>query len=168
MSDTNHDHEPDDAFGTDRSPEGDPNHEADRWPVLVAVPGGVDVARLAGFVGALVAGREVGVELYHAAPDESAADDARELLAALETAVVDAGAPEGVVSTRVEVGDDVLEGVASAAGDHDAIVVGETTPSIASFVLGEFPERLADRSLAPVVMLRGTTVAAENEGEDVP
>lgn len=131
--------------------------------LLVPVRSDANVAGIAGFLGALVADRPIGVRLYHAAGDDEAVDPAERLLSRVADALVDAGIPDSSVTTRVDRTDDRLEGIAEAAENHDAVVMGETRPSIASFVFGEFSERVANRSLDPVLVVRGLDVGSPGE-----
>lgn len=132
-----------------------PNPVAQVDTVLVPVRDDRNVARLASFVATLLSGREITVTLFHATPNADTADDARDILAAVADSLVDTGIPRESVLTTVEVTDDPLAGIVSTAEDHDVVIMGETEPSIASFVFGEFSERIATRSLIPILVVRG-------------
>lgn len=135
--------------------------------VLVAVRGGVNADRIADFAGTVLAGREIGVTLFRAVESEGAVGDAKDLLSGLADRLARVGVDPGAIEETVEVADDALPSVVAAAADHDAVVVGESQPTLRSFVFGEFSGRVADRTVAPVLVVTGPGPGAgESEGEE--
>lgn len=115
--------------------------------LLVALSGDVAVDRILGFVEELVEGRDVSVTLFLASEES---DDARALLARaaerLRASGVDA-------STRL-VDEDPFEALLTAVPGHDAVVVGEAAPSLASFLFGDEAERVSAASVGPVLVVK--------------
>jgi hypothetical protein len=47
-----------------------------------------------------------------------------------------------------------LEAIATAAAEYDALVMGETDPSLTTFVFGMPAEQIAERFLGPVLVVQ--------------
>lgn len=58
------------------------------------------------------------------------------------------------VGTAVTTAETPRQAIALAAADHDAVVMGESEPSLRSFRFGEPAEQVAAQSLGPVVLVR--------------
>lgn len=124
-----------------------PGATGDVERLLVPVSGAVDVDRLLWFVRTLVGERPIGVTLVLAAPDGEATQEiltpaANELAAA----GIDVETREESVRPR--------KAIVDALPGHDAVVMGERAPSLASLVFGEESERVAAASIGPVLVVR--------------
>ncbi|WP_224448208.1 universal stress protein [Haloprofundus salilacus] len=126
--------------------------------VLVPLHPDVDIDHVARVVAPLVAGRDVEVTLFRAVSEDtdSSAEAAAEdpLVADARATLLDGGVSSDRISAAVVATDDPISDTADVAADHDAVVMGERTPSLRSFVFGEESDRVADRSLGPVVVVR--------------
>lgn len=122
--------------------------------VLVSLRGAVDPARLAGLAAAIAAPDGLEVTLFYAAVSDEDAASGDERLEVARRALVDAGVAPGSVAKEVQLVDDPLDALAAAAGDHDLVAMGEQAPSLEAYFLGEEPDRVATRSLGPVLVLR--------------
>jgi nucleotide-binding universal stress UspA family protein len=115
--------------------------------LLVALSDGVVIDRIVDFVAELVGDRDIGVTLFLASEDETAADRLQASADRLREAGVN-------VSTNRVVSDRPFEALVEAVPGHDAVVVGESAPSLLEFLLGEESERLAAASVGPVLVVR--------------
>jgi nucleotide-binding universal stress UspA family protein len=122
--------------------------------LLVPVGGGVNVPRIAAFVATLIGDRDIAVTLLHVAPDEEAGAVADDLLAAARTHLRDGGVPDAAIETVTAVSAAPIETIATTAADYDAIVMGESQPSLRSFLFGDPSDRVAAYSLGPVLVVR--------------
>lgn len=131
-----------------------PNPARDVERVLVPLRGEVDTARIAGFVVALVDDRDIAVTLSHVANSEEGVEAGRSLVDDAAARLREAGIPAGAIAAEVTVSGTPVEAIATTATDHDAVVMGEIEPSLGSVLFGEASERVAARSLGPVVVVR--------------
>lgn len=115
--------------------------------LLVALSGGVVIDRIVDFVAELVGDRDIGITLFLASEAEAAADRLQASADRLREAGVN-------VSTNRVVSDRPFEALVEAVPGHDAVVVGESAPSLLEFLLGEESERLAAASVGPVLVVR--------------
>jgi len=116
--------------------------------LLVTLSGDVAVDRVLGFVEELVGGRDLEVTLLLAGTE--ATDPADRLKEAADR-LTDAG-----IAVRTELATDrsPFDAVLDAVPGHDAIVMGERAPSLASLVFGDEAERVASESVGPVLVVR--------------
>ena len=142
-----------------------PNPAPDVERVLVPLRGEVNVARVAAFVAALIGGRDIAVTFFHVTDSEerttagqSMVDEAAELLR-------DHGIPAEAIATEVTVSGKPVQAISTAAADHDAVVMGESEPSLRSFLFGEASEQVAAQSLGPVIVVRRERDTTEEETE---
>jgi len=128
-----------------------PNPTGDVERLLVSVGPDTDADRLVAFVGTLVGDRDLAVTLLRVVDDEAKTASARDRLteAATELRATGVAVEESVVVAEAAVG-----AITDAAVDHDAVVMGESGPSLRSFVFGETAERVADGSVGPVFVVR--------------
>ena len=115
--------------------------------LLVTLSGDVAVDRVLGFVEELVGGRDLEVTLLLATRD---ATDAEGLERAADR-LSDAGI---AVSTELATGRSPFDALIDAVPGHDAIVMGERAPSLASLLFGDEAERVASESVGPVLVVR--------------
>lgn len=132
--------------------------------LLVPIRGEVDIARVSAFVAALRSGRDIAVTLFHVTEREEKATAGESMVADAATQLRDRGVPDDAISTEVTVSGTPIRAIASAAADHDAVVMGESEPSLRTFLFGEVPEQVAAQSLGPVVVVRRERPAADSGG----
>ncbi|RDI70635.1 universal stress protein [Halopelagius longus] len=131
-----------------------PNPSSRVERVLVPVRGEVDVARVTAFVASMLGGRDIEVTLYHVADDESSEPAGRSMVEDAATRLRDRGVASGAIGTDVAVSGTPVRTIAAAAADHDVVVMGESEPSLRSFLFGETADQVAAESLGPVVVVR--------------
>ena len=138
-----------------------PNATGPPEDVLVAIRGTVGVDRLVRVVSGLFADTDVGVTLYHVADEDETDEDAGTLLDGIVSRMVEAGMDEGAIDVRLGRDEDPLAASVAVADEFDAVVVGESDPSLFTFVFGMGAEQVAEQFLGPVVV-----VQRESSGED--
>ena len=122
--------------------------------VLVPVRGDVNVTHIAELVGAVLAGGDADVTLFHVASgdDERAAGEA--LLESAGETLHESGVAADRILETVVVDDDPLETIAEVADDHDLVVIGESRPSIRDRIFGDPSENVAAQTISPVLVVR--------------
>ena len=131
--------------------------------VLVAVRGTVGVDRLARVVAGVFGATDASITLYHVAEDEETDEDAETLLDGMVDRLVGLGIDGSRIGTRVGRGRDALDAIVDAAEGFDAVVMGETDPSLATFVFGMPADQIADRFLGPVLVVQRDPAPEETE-----
>ena len=124
-----------------------PGATGDLERILVSLTGKVAVDRILTFVEELIDDRDIGVTLF--VVSEGTNEDSpllEESKARLEGAGI-------AVQTEVATGP-TIGALVDAVPGHDAVVVGEKAPSLASLVLGEESERVASAAVSPVLVVR--------------
>jgi nucleotide-binding universal stress UspA family protein len=138
-----------------------PNPAPDVERLLVPLGGEVDVARVTAFVATLIGDRDIPVTLLCVTGSENGVKPGRSMVENAAARLRDGGIPAGAITTEVTVSGTPVEAIATAAADHDAVVMGESEPSLRSFLFGETSERVATRSVGPVVVVRRTRTSDE-------
>ena len=131
-----------------------PNGTEGLSSVLVAVRGTVGLDRTARLVGGLFADTDVEVVLYHILGDDESEDDAETLLEGATARIVDRGMDAAAVETLIERPETPIDAIARHATDHGAVVMGETDPSVTTYVFGMPSEQVAERFLGPVLVVQ--------------
>ena len=131
-----------------------PNATAPPEDVLVTVRGAVGVDRLARVVSGLFADGDVSVTLYHLADEDETDDDVQTLLDGVADRLGDLGMDASAIETRIERDRDSLDAIAEAAEAFDAVVMGESDPSLTTFVFGMPADQVAERFLGPVLVVQ--------------
>ncbi len=144
-----------------------PKATASPEDVLVAVRGTVGLDRLVRVVSGLFAETDIAVTLYHVANEEETDEDVGMLLSGIEDRLVETGMGADRIETRTSRAQSPLDAILEASGEFDAVVMGESDPSIVTFVFGMRAEQVAEQFLGPVLVVqRERPGKAENEGGD--
>jgi len=130
--------------------------------VLVAIRGAVGVDRLARVVAGVFGPMDVTVTLYHVADEAETDQDVQTLLDGTTQRLTELGMAAGSVETRIEREQGALDAIVDAAEAYDAVVMGESDPSLVTFVFGMPADQVADRFLGPVLVVQREP-APENE-----
>jgi nucleotide-binding universal stress UspA family protein len=118
--------------------------------VLVALYGDVNAERIGLFVASLLDGGQFDVTFLELTePGQTG-----ELLERVHAALREADVTTDRMDERRVTADRPVADLAAAAVDFDALVVGEKSPSLSSFLLGNFEQRVADESVGPVLVVR--------------
>ena len=131
-----------------------PNATGPVEDVLVAVRGAVGIDRLARVVAGLFGGTEASVTLYHVAEDDETDEDVGTLLDGLVERLKDLGMDTSTIETRVDRDRGALDAIVEAAEEFDTVVMGESDPSLTTFVFGLPADQVADRFLGPVLVVQ--------------
>ncbi|WP_336001126.1 universal stress protein [Halorientalis halophila] len=121
--------------------------------LLVAVRGDVNLDNIARLVAAFLEGTTIDVTLFHVVTDE---ENRERGVVTLETAAATL-VEHGVEPDRIErvvVEDRPTDAILTAAGDHDLLVIGESRPSIRRYIFRDRAERIAKRTIDPVLVIR--------------
>jgi hypothetical protein len=121
--------------------------------VLVPVRGTVGRERLVRLLTSLFADGEATITLFHVA-DADGKTEAVALLEGLEAALDEAGINRARVRTTVADADTPLRGIETASESADVVVMGESDPSVATYVFGLPEEQLAEQFLGPVLVVQ--------------
>ncbi|GGN93946.1 universal stress protein [Haloarcula pellucida] len=122
--------------------------------VFVAVRGTVGVDRLARVVAGVFGAMDASITLYHVAENEETDEDIGTLLDGLVERLGDRGIDTSTIETRVERDRDPLDAIVDASAAFDVVVMGETDPSLATFVFGMPATQVANRFLGPVLVVQ--------------
>lgn len=122
--------------------------------LLVPVRGEVNVERVARFVAKLVGDRDIKITLYHVTKDEAAVADGEAMLEAATAELTDSGIIASNITRSIEVSDQPIEAIIEQALEHDTVIMGESEPSLRSFLFGDISEQIAAESLGPVIVVR--------------
>jgi nucleotide-binding universal stress UspA family protein len=122
--------------------------------VLVPIRGTVGLDRIARVVAGLFADTDADVTLYHVAESGETNEDARTLLDGLVTRLTEGGIDRTRITLMIRHGDEAVDAITDEAGSFDVVVIGESDPSIATFVFGMPAETVADQFLGPVFVVQ--------------
>ncbi|MEF8757132.1 MAG: universal stress protein [Halobacteriales archaeon] len=143
-----------------------PNAVPEPEDVLVAVRGTVGLDRLARLVGGLFDDADVGLTLFHVVGEGGETDeDVEMLLESLRDRLVELGVAEDRIEMLTDVADEALDAIVETAEDFDAVVMGESDPTLSTFVFGMPADQVADRFLGPVVVVQRQPPEEESEEE---
>ena len=131
--------------------------------VLVAVRGTVGIDRLVRVVAGVFGATDVSITLYHVAEHEETDDDIGTLLDGMTDRLGDLGIDASRVETRVERERAPLDAITDVSEGFDAVVMGETDPSLVTFVFGMPTDQVADRFLGPVLVVQREPPAKDGD-----
>ncbi|CCQ36275.1 UspA domain protein [Natronomonas moolapensis 8.8.11] len=132
----------------------DPGAAGNLDDVLVPVRGSVGVDRIARVVTGLFADTDADVTLYHVTEEGESNEDARTLLEGLATRLASGGIDRRRVVLTVRHGDDAFDAITDDASSFDAVVMGESDPSLSTLVFGMPTKAVAERFLGPVFVVQ--------------
>jgi hypothetical protein len=142
-----------------------PDTVAEMNDVLVAVRGTVGIDRLARVVDGVFAGTDASVTLFHVAQEGESDADAQTLLDGLTDRLIDNGFESGRINTRIEREQDPIEAIIDATIDFDVLVMGESDPTLATFVFGLPADQVAEQFLGPVFVVQREPPESDEEEE---
>ena len=129
--------------------------------LLVAIRGTVGIDRMATLLTGLFADTDVELTLYHALVEEETDDDADAFLDGVTDRLVEGGFDRSAIDRLIEGEGASVDRIADLAEKYDAVVMGESDPSVATFVFGMPSKQVAERFLGPVLV-----VEREDANED--
>lgn len=131
-----------------------PVRDIDRVLVEVRYPDLVPA--IAATTAVLVGPTEATITLHYAANEGEATDESagERVLSGVSTTLEEAGVAPERISQVVEPATDPETTIIDRASDHDLIIIGEDEPSILNWIFGEMSERIAEETLAPVLVVQ--------------
>ncbi|WP_255190592.1 universal stress protein [Natronobeatus ordinarius] len=135
--------------------------------ILVAIRGDVNVEYIARLVAAVVADAGIDVTLFHVAASDEDRERGLDCLEVARSTLVEQGVGREGIDVTVVVDDSPTDAILEAAADHDLLVAGESRPSIRRRIFRDRAERLAKRSVDPVLVIRGEYLESDSEETDV-
>jgi len=131
-----------------------PNSTPQVESVLLPLRGAVGVERNTQLVVGLFADADVDVTLYHALDEGESPADGRSFVEGVKAGLVERGIAADRIDTVVEPATVPIDAIADRAATHDAVVMGETDPSVTTFVFGMPSDQVAERFLGPVLVVQ--------------
>lgn len=122
--------------------------------VFLPVRGSVGVDRLVQVVTGLFTDLDVSLTLFHIASDEETDRDAEILIEGIQAQLIESGIDAERIETWIERDDQSVERIIEAANDYDIVVLGESTPSVVTYVFGMGSEQISGRFLGPVFVIQ--------------
>jgi nucleotide-binding universal stress UspA family protein len=156
------------VFGKDRrktieegcDAELDPAHTEGIERILVPLLDTENLDRLEDFVGSLCEERTTEITLFHVAEmggEDGEDEDPEEVKAMLRTArekMIADGFDADLIDVSVVVSDSHDEEILTKAEEYDAVVMSEADPGIRERIFGTLPDRVAEQTGDPVVVVR--------------
>lgn len=131
-----------------------PNATGPPAEILVPIRGTIGLDRLTRVISGLFATTDVTVTLYHSIADNETEEDAMALLEAVQNRLFDHGFDTDRIDLQIAREEDPLAAITALADDYDAVVMGESDPSIVTYVFGMQAEQVAERFLGPVIVVQ--------------
>ncbi len=131
-----------------------PNATSPPENVFVAIRGTVGLDRLVRVVAGLFAGTDIGVTLYHLVAEDESDEDVRTLLDGVVARLTEAGMDPDSIDLQIERDRTPQDAIVAAADEFDALVVGESDPSLVTFVFGMRVAQVAEWFLGPVLVIQ--------------
>ncbi|EMA04615.1 Universal stress protein family protein [Haloarcula vallismortis] len=141
-----------------------PNATGPVEDVLVPVRGAIGVDRLSRVVASVFGATDADVTLYHVAAEDTTDDDIQTLLSGMTDRLVEFGMDSSTIETRIDRDRKPLDAIVDVADSFDAVVMGETDPSLTTFVFGMPADQVADRFLGPVFVVQRERASADEDG----
>ncbi|MFY4814911.1 universal stress protein [Haloarcula sp. AONF1] len=140
-----------------------PNATGPVEDVLVPVRGAIGVDRLARVVASVFGNMDADVTLYHVADEDTTDDDIQTLLGGMADRLAEFGMDPSTIETRIDRDQNPLDAIVDVADAFDTVVMGETDPSLATFVFGMPANQVANRFLGPVFVVQRERAAADED-----
>ncbi|WP_058991870.1 universal stress protein [Haloarcula sp. CBA1127] len=140
-----------------------PNATGPVEDVLVPVRGAIGVDRLARVVASVFGEMDADVTLYHVADEDTTDDDIQTLLGGLADRLAEFGMDPSTIETRIDRDRNPLDAIVDVANSFDTVVMGETDPSLATFVFGMPANQVANRFLGPVFVAQRERPSADED-----
>lgn len=136
--------------------------------VLVAVRGIVGADRFVRLVSGLFASTDITVTLYHVADPDSSDEDVRTLLDGIAARLEESGIHPDSIEILISRDGTPKEEITETADEYDAIVMGESDPSVKTFLFGMSADQVAKQFLGPVLVVQHEPPAEGEEAEFDP
>lgn len=97
---------------------------------------------------------DADVTLYHVADEDTTDDDIQTLLGGMADRLAEFGMDPSTIETRIDRDQNPLDAIVDVADAFDTVVMGETDPSLSTFVFGMPADQVANRFLGPVFVVQ--------------
>lgn len=134
--------------------------------ILVAIRGTVGIDRMLRVVSGLFAGRDVEITLYHIIDDDETDGDAETMLEGIASRLTEAGVDSEMIELVTAHKERPLNAIVEVAHDFDVVLMGETDPSIVTFVFGLPADKIAEQFMGPVFIIQRDRPSADETNED--
>jgi nucleotide-binding universal stress UspA family protein len=131
--------------------------------ILVPIPGSAEFTRLPEFIEVLCQASTREITLFHVAEGEESIKEGEAILAETREGLVDAGIDGDLIDVRLVEGESHDEAILAAAADYDAVVMYDAASRIRDRVFGTLPDRIADQTGDPVIVVRRDYDAGESD-----
>ncbi|MFD1599955.1 universal stress protein [Halobellus rarus] len=122
--------------------------------VLVAIRGVIGVDRFARLVAGLFATVDVDVTLYHVAGEDETDADMETLLDGVATRLSEDGVSSDAIDIQISREGSPQEMIVDTSDNYDAVVMGESDPSVTTFLFGMTADQVAKQFLGPVFVIQ--------------
>jgi nucleotide-binding universal stress UspA family protein len=123
--------------------------------ILLPVRGLHNAEKIAPVCAALVRNGTTTVTLLHVVEEEESAEAARtEVLDPMTRALVRSGIDAGMIFQEAVSAPSAVDAIIDRAAHSDAVIIGETDPSMREILFGTVPEQIVERAEVPVVLVR--------------
>jgi nucleotide-binding universal stress UspA family protein len=122
--------------------------------VLVAIGGITGIDRFIRLVSGLFATADVNVTLYHIAGEDETDADVETLLDGVATRLSDEGVPSDAIDIQISREGSPRKMIADTSENYDAVVMGESDPSVTTFLFGMTADQVAKQFLGPVFVIQ--------------
>lgn len=133
--------------------------------VLVAIRGDVNVEHVTRLVAAFLADTTVDVTLFHVVTKDGNRERGMASIETAEAKLVEQGVDRDRIETVVVDGRPT-DAILTAAADHDLLFIGESRPSIRRRIFRDRAERIAKRTVDPVLVIRGEYLESPTTGTE--
>lgn len=122
--------------------------------ILVPIPDVPEFERLPRFVDALCEESTQEITLFHVIEGEESRERGEAIVEKTRDGMIDAGFDPERVDTRTAVADAHDDEIIRIAAEYDAVVMYEAESRLSDHLFGTLPDRIADRTGDPVIVVR--------------
>ncbi len=109
---------------------------------------------------------DVSITLYHVAGETESDEDVETLLDGVATRLSEEGVSTDEIDIRISRGSSPKEEIVAAADDYDVVVMGESDPSVTTFLFGMTADKVATEFLGPVFVVQHGDIDATEDADD--
>lgn len=122
--------------------------------VLVAIRGIVGIDRFVRLVSGLFATIDVNITLYHVGEEDETDADVETLLDGVATRLSEEEISSDAIDIQISREGSPQEMIVDTSDNYDAIVMGESDPSVTTFLFGMTADQVAKQFLGPVFVIQ--------------
>lgn len=122
--------------------------------ILVPIPAVTELGRLPAFVDLLTGDSTREITLFHVVEDGEELEEGERILREARAGLIGSGLDTELVDTRLVEGPEHDDEILQVAADYDAVVMHEAEPDLRDRIFGTLPDRIANRTSDPVIIVR--------------